>query len=253
MPPEDAHEEDLPTILVIDDDEVSLAVICMLLDAEGYRVLRAAGGDEALKEAAQQRTGSEPSVVLADLQMPGLCGRELALAMRTLLPRSVLIAMSATADAAEGYDGFIGKPLDTEALRRLIVRIDGATVEPEGKASDDTDAPVLDERVFHKLQRMMPATALADIYQVCISDVRRRAAEIPQLAERDGDDLQQVRQVAHAIKGGAGMVGAAMLAGIAARMESGSYRKDDIPGFINKLLDNCNQLQSILVTKVRDY
>jgi CheY-like chemotaxis protein len=253
MPSEDAYDEELPTILIVDDDEVSLAIISMLLTAEGYSVLRAAGGDEALKEAAQQRADNEPSVVLADLQMPGLCGRELALAMRTLLPRAVLIAMSATPDAANGYDGFIGKPLDTEALRRLIVQIDGATADSEASATDDPDLPVLDERIFHKLQRMMPATALADIYRVCISDVRRRAAEIPQLAERDGDELQLVRQSAHAIKGGAGMVGAALLANTAARMERGSYRKDDIPDLVSKLLGNCNQLQSILVTKVKGY
>jgi CheY-like chemotaxis protein len=253
MPFEDAHNDELPIMLVVDDDEVSLAVICLLLEADGYRVLRARGGEQALKEAAGLPPGSEPAVVLADLQMPGLCGPELGLALRTLLPRTVLIAMSATADPAEGYDGFVGKPLDLAELRGHIVQIDGAEAEsaPDEMASDDI--PILDERIFHKLQRMMPTAALADIYRVCIADTRKRAAAMVEQAKPGGFDQQRVRQSAHAIKGGAGMIGAAKLAAAAATIELDGYPEDEIPGLTRKLLDICNQLQSILVTKVKGY
>jgi CheY-like chemotaxis protein/HPt (histidine-containing phosphotransfer) domain-containing protein len=251
VPFDDAQREELPTILVVDDDEVSLAIICMMLEAEGYSVVQAAGGEQALKKAAEAREGSEPSIVLADLQMPGLCGRELALAMRTLLPRAMLVAMSASPGAVEEYDGFVGKPLNSAALRALIVQIDGNTAEPEAFQPDERNMPVLDERMYRKLQRMMPAAALADIYRVCLSDARHRAAEMRKLAGQDADTLGTVRRSAHAIKGGAGMVGATMLANAAARLELASYRRDDLPGLINKLLDCCDQLQSILLTKAK--
>ena len=251
MPPEDARSEELPKILVIDDDEVSLALICMLLEAEGYNVVRASGGEEALKEAARASAENEPSVVLADLQMPGLCGRELALAMRTLLPRAVLIGMSATPGEAEAYDGFIGKPLAPAALRNLIVQIDGDAEEVEAFETDDELLVVLNDRIFEKLQRMMPAAALAETYSVCLRDTRNRAAQMLELADQDTDELQAVRRSAHAIKGGAGMIGATMLANAAARLELSSYRRDDLPGLINKLLDSCDQLQRILKFRVR--
>ena len=125
MPLDEALGDKPPTILVIDDDEISLAIITLMLDAEGYSVMQAPGGDEAVKLAAELTDGGEPSVVLADLQMPGLCGLELALAMRTLLPQTMLVAMSAspgttTPEAAGGYDGFINKPLDLEEFRSLL-------------------------------------------------------------------------------------------------------------------------------------
>ena len=98
---------------------------------------------------------------------------------------------------------------------------------------------------------MMPAASLAEVYEVCLSDARSRAAQMTELAEAGGDDLGPVRRSAHAIKGGAGMVGAAMLASAAARLELGNYRKSDLPTLINNLLDSCDQLQRMLISKAK--
>jgi CheY-like chemotaxis protein len=248
---------ELPSILVIDDDEISLAIICMMLETEGYRVTQAASGEQALKKTAKLRKASEPSVVLADLQMPGLCGRELALAMRTLLPQATILAMSATPGDVEAYDGFVGKPLDIAALRKLTVAtLDGKKAQPPPAGPGHRHKAVLsetilDEEVYGKLQRMMPASSLAEVYAVCLRDTRQRAALMPELAEKDDNGLQAVRHSAHAIKGGAGMVGAIMLAHTAAQIELGDYRKGDLLELINKLLNSCDQLQRILMTKVK--
>lgn len=248
-----ADRRGMPMILVIDDDETSLGLICLLLEAEGYRVMRAAGGEEAVKSAAELPAGAEPSIVLADLQMPGLCGQKLAEAMRSLLPGSRLVAMSATPSAADAYDGFLSKPLDPAALRSLILPIDGNGAEADAFPEKEAESPALDERVYRKLQRMMPAPALAEVYGTCLSDARKRAAQMAALYDREDKKLELVREWAHAIKGGAGMVGASMLAKAAARLESGSYRWEDLPVLINKLLNSCDQLQSILVTKVKPH
>src|ERR1700761_1315663 len=66
--------QDPPLILVIDDDEVSLALIGMLLRTDGFEVMEASSGEEALKLIAKLPSGLAPKAVLADLQMPGLCG-----------------------------------------------------------------------------------------------------------------------------------------------------------------------------------
>jgi CheY-like chemotaxis protein len=247
--------ENPPTILVIDDDEVSLALICMMLDAEGYRVLPAAAGEEALKKAAELPGGAEPSVVLADLQMPGLCGRELALALRTLLPHAMLVAMSATPGPVEAYDGFVDKPLDLAAFRALVEGRPEGLVEarqerPVASPAGGDRSAILNEEIYLKLQRMMPPAALAEVYEVCLNDARQRAGQMHQLAEEDGS-LAAVRKSAHAIKGGAGMIGASKLAHAAAELEQGVYTKDDLAKLINNLLSCCDDLQRILMTKVK--
>ena len=254
VPLEVAHIQDpgaaveRPAVLLIDDDDLSRSVIGMLLNADGYAVMPTANGDEALKEASRLPKGQEPSIVLADLQMPGLCGDALALALKPLLPKAVLIAMSATPGTANAYAGFVSKPFDPAQLRELMVQIDGEGGHEEAAAEEEE---ILDERIYSKLKRMMTATALADIYSVCLADTRRRAADLAHLAERDDEDLKLVRKSAHTIKGGAGMLGATMLTKSAERLELGSYRKDDLPRLTNNLLNSCDRLQSILASKAK--
>ncbi|MBB6142306.1 CheY-like chemotaxis protein [Silvibacterium bohemicum] len=251
--PDKVRSREQPTVLVIDDDEVSLEVISVMLDSAGYRVLQAPAGDKALKQLAGLPAGSGPSVVLADLRMPGLCGRELALAIRALLPKAMIVAMSATPGDEDGYDGFVGKPFHPASLQKLTLQRQRAGQRARGKTAplDDPKAPVLDEQIYSKLQRMMPAASLAEVYRVCIGDARTRALEMRDLVSKDKADAQTLRRLAHSIKGGAGMVGARLLAKTAAQIELGSYRKDDLPDSINNLLDCCDQLQRILMSKVK--
>ncbi|MGC2662206.1 MAG: Hpt domain-containing protein, partial [Bryobacteraceae bacterium] len=159
----------------------------------------------------------------------------------------------ATPAEIEGYDGFLGKPLDPSAFRSLLANIGANPMRAGVGHPDNGNTAVLDEEVYLKLQRMMPASSLAEVYEICLKDARNRAAQMPNLADEDGEELRSVRRSAHAIKGGAGMVGARVLANAAARLELDVYRKDDLPELINKLLDSCDQLQRILVTKVKAY
>jgi CheY-like chemotaxis protein len=251
MPADAARSRRQPTILVVDDDEVSLAVICMMLNAEGYEVLQATGGEEAVKKAAKLKRGNAPALVLADLQMPGLSGHELAMAIRARLPHAVLVAMSASPGSVNGYDGFVGKPLNPAELRPLLARANGVGAHAADAPSSDAISEVLDESVYFKLQRMMPAASLAEVYEVCIRDARQMATRMAVLVGEDKVELRLVRRLAHTIKGGAGMLGAKMLAQAAAEVELGIYRKDDLPGLINKLLDSCDQLHRILITKMK--
>ena len=94
----------------------------------------------------------------------------------------------------------------------------------------------------------MPPAAVSEIYTVCLSDARARAAEM-RTAGAAGD-LDSVRQAAHTIKGGAGMVGAKNLAAAAAELELGSYRTEDIPHLLDNLLCSCEELQRILLGKL---
>jgi signal transduction histidine kinase/CheY-like chemotaxis protein len=75
LPPTLQHSEpdafqDTPTVLVIDDDPATRDLLQRYLEAEGVRVVGAAGGEEGLRLARQLR----PSLVTLDVLMPGLDG-----------------------------------------------------------------------------------------------------------------------------------------------------------------------------------
>src|ERR1019366_4470353 len=59
-----------PTVLVIDDELQIRRLLRVCLDADGYRVLEAATGEEGISEAAQHR----PDVVVLDLGLPDMDG-----------------------------------------------------------------------------------------------------------------------------------------------------------------------------------
>ena len=66
------------TVLAIDDDPVALELVAAVLGPEGYRVLRAQGGDEGVSTALQER----PDLVILDLLMPGTDGFEVVERLR---------------------------------------------------------------------------------------------------------------------------------------------------------------------------
>jgi CheY-like chemotaxis protein len=185
-----------------------------------------------------------PQSVLADLQMPGICGPELADALRRYLPGVRLLAMSATPGDTAGYNGFIRKPLEVGHVRSALQQ--GTVSEPEPPPALK-DEGILDEVVYGRLSAMMPHASLDEVYEACLDDARTRAGKMEKAAA--GDDLAEIRRQAHAVKGSAGMVGARKLAAAAAELETGSYGREDIPAKISNLLFCCNELQRILLDR----
>lgn len=214
-------------ILVIDDDELSRELLTLLLEVEGYTVVSAAFGDEGLSLLGEM--DPQPEAVLTDLQMPGISGTELAHALRALLsPGIPVIAMSGSdsrppgtlAGTPPGFDGFLLKPFPAADLRKVLadagtndkVGLDDtvtttANVEAEPAIVPEDEAePALNEEVFLKMQELMPPMQLGQMYELCIADARTRIAAMRSFA--DAGDAAGYRSEAHAIKGGAGMIGA---------------------------------------------
>jgi cyclic di-GMP phosphodiesterase len=113
------------TILVVDDLASNLDLLQRLLSAQGYSVLTARDGEEALSVVAQ----SPPDVVLTDIRMPrrdgfGLC-RELKSTTSTRLIPVVLMTGASEADdrihAIEaGATDVLGKPIDLPELKARV-------------------------------------------------------------------------------------------------------------------------------------
>lgn len=104
-------------ILVIDDEATILLVLQEVLEDEGYEVNTASNGLEGLEVLGQ---GPPPDVILVDLVMPGMGGREFIRLFRSNPPRSgipvILItgALPNTEDfpVAGSYQDVISKPFD---------------------------------------------------------------------------------------------------------------------------------------------
>jgi PAS domain S-box-containing protein len=113
------------TILLVEDDQHVRAVVERMLDAAGYLVL-AAGDGEAALELARDYDG-RIDLLLSDLIMPGLGGRETAERLAKLRPETAVLFMSGYTDDAvlrrgvlTGGAAFLEKPFGSDALNRRV-------------------------------------------------------------------------------------------------------------------------------------
>ena len=107
-----------PCILVVDDDREIVQAIAILLEKEGYRVLRAYNGLEALELAAERSV----QLILLDVMMPKLDGLSALMSIRAKrnLPVIVLSAKSEDSDKilglSMGADDYVAKPYNPQEL-----------------------------------------------------------------------------------------------------------------------------------------
>src|SRR5438270_5238462 len=111
-------------ILVVDDDPTILATVAEVLDMEGFAVVTAANGAEALA-AVDQR---QPSLVLLDMRMPVLDGWGFMRAVRERGLTLTVVVMTAAADARRwgreiGAQAVLAKPFDIDELVRAVQRL----------------------------------------------------------------------------------------------------------------------------------
>ncbi len=116
------------TVLVVEDDSAIRQTVVEILEFEGYQVVQARDGTEALELITRQK----PSLVLLDLTLPILSGHELMAELerahlRAGMPIIVLTADSRARQKAQDLhaDGFLEKPFSLAALLDTIERLIG--------------------------------------------------------------------------------------------------------------------------------
>jgi PAS domain S-box-containing protein len=127
----EAIEAGTETVLLVDDDEAVRSFARQVLQGAGYRVVEAAGGMEALAAACSHEGPID--LLVSDLKMPEIGGREVARRLRQERPGLAVLYMSGyssneTLDAvrADGSAGFIRKPFSPGFLLRRVRReLDG--------------------------------------------------------------------------------------------------------------------------------
>ena len=116
------------TILVVEDEEVVREMATEILRESGYQVIEARDANEALSLAAQFR--GEIHLMLTDVVMPQMSGRDLAEKFKPQRPEMKVLYMSGYTDDAIVHHGvldhgtaFIGKPFSIEQLTRKMREI----------------------------------------------------------------------------------------------------------------------------------
>jgi CheY-like chemotaxis protein len=144
-----------PLVLVADDEPVTRCMAKRLIEKMGYGVVTAADGKEALRLAMELK----PDLILSDVLMPGLDGRELARAVKEMpgldgvkvfLMTSIFTKGTYKREALTAFrcDGFLKKPISANTLRELCTQnlgrqaeaVQTESVEPGGRSGEKDPA-----------------------------------------------------------------------------------------------------------------
>ena len=113
------------SLLVVDDEEGVRRSLKRALEKDGYRIMLAENGWDALELVRNDEQGIE--TVICDYRMPGMNGLETLIEigrMNTEITRIILTAYATMANAIEavnaGIDGFLTKPFENKELRAKV-------------------------------------------------------------------------------------------------------------------------------------
>ncbi len=131
-------------VLVVDDDEKTVELVKLYLNRDGYRVLTAYEGNEALRIARE----SHPDLIVLDLMLPGINGLEICRTLRAEsdIPIIMLTAMTTDQDKLTGLDmgadDYVTKPFSPRELaarvRAILRRLPGERGPDEIRHGDIT-------------------------------------------------------------------------------------------------------------------
>jgi CheY-like chemotaxis protein len=116
----DAHQN---AVLVVDDDASILDTVSSILAGEGYDVVSASSGQDALAAVARTRL----VLILLDMRMPVMDGWAVARALRERDNKVPIVVMTAAESAKRwaeevGADGYLAKPFGLDELLETVAR-----------------------------------------------------------------------------------------------------------------------------------
>ncbi len=268
--PKEAKARFRARVLVAEDNRVNQMVAVKMLEKLGYRADVAADGQEAVEALFSL---VPYAAVLMDVQMPEMNGYEATAEIRRRERedpngrRTPIIAMTANAMQGDrekalsaGMDDYVAKPVKPEeldaALERWIPRYDEETLASEeatdgaGALPDDA-TETLDSSVIEGLFDLGGDELLEELADLFLEDVPPR---LEALREAIGSgDAPSVGQVAHALKGSSGNMGATRMASICAKLEAVGISEDltKAPKLLDQLEAEFSRVRPALLAAVK--
>ena len=158
-----------PRILIVDDNEMNRDILITRLETQGYELLQAADGEEALAAAKEHL----PDLILLDVMMPKLDGMEVCRRLKAdpnmpFMPIILVTAKAASTDVVAGLeagaDEYLTKPIDQMALVarvKSVLRIKELHDEVRAQAADLASwNQTLEQRVQEQLVEIERAERL---------------------------------------------------------------------------------------------
>jgi DNA-binding response OmpR family regulator len=110
-------------VLVVDDDEATRAAERAILTEDGFRVIEARDGEEAMRTIQND----PPALVLLDIQMPGVDGPSFARKLRKTLRHVPLVILTGVDDPKHEADrcnaeAYLSKPFNAPDLVKVVRR-----------------------------------------------------------------------------------------------------------------------------------
>lgn len=209
-------------ILLVEDNLINQEVQQRRLARLGHEVLIAGNGVDAVEAFTRQNF----DLVLMDLQLPDIDGFEITRALRQREregeQRSIIVGLSAQSSRedqtkcfASGMDDFLAKPILGDDLRNLIVKW---FAEFNNSAEMFENEPSYDPHAWSSRMNQEDREdfcAAAQVFLQYAASERERATNAC-LTE----NWNQLEELAHGIKGSAGLLGAFRLQGLANRLEN---------------------------------
>jgi len=234
LAPREAPTDTSPRVLVAEDSAVNQEVAAGMLELLGLRAHIVPDGRAAVE--AYRHGGFD--AVLMDCQMPEMDGFAATRAMRALelsehRKRVPIIALTANAMRgdrerclAAGMDDFVSKPFKAKELRAALARYVRLEADPAREAPKPEPAPppsevVLDPEALARIEALQRPGRPSVLSRVLELFLEHAPPQIERLVAVAGaGDLEQVRNVAHALKASAANVGADRLARACAELET---------------------------------
>jgi two-component system, sensor histidine kinase RpfC len=207
-------------ILVAEDNPVNQMVIARILERAGHEVTMVVNGEKALDAVKSQSF----DIALLDLHMPVMGGIEAAKIIRYLrtTPRMPIVALTADATGeakAEckeaGMDAVLTKPIDTRELFAILGTLvpggneESSSVEEHAHSAPTREcgAACVDPEALRTLEELGSSSDF--LVRLIWTFLRGGKEKIKAMEKAVGSlDVNEVRELAHAMKGNSGQIGA---------------------------------------------
>ncbi|MEN3953292.1 ATP-binding protein [Iodidimonas sp. SYSU 1G8] len=215
------------SILVVDDSPVNRMVVSQYLAREGASADEAVSGEDAILVAGERRYDA----ILMDIAMPGMNGLDAFRAIRAgggpnaATPVIAVTAYVSRVDqerfSAEGMAGFLGKPLQRDALVRTIV--DGISADHEVNRHAPP-SELIDADTIERMRFDVGVAAQERLVNEFASEAEKRIGALEAAAREQ--DLERLSLEAHTLKGMVGFFGLSALAELARILEEAGRDKN---------------------------
>jgi PAS domain S-box-containing protein len=245
-------------VLLAEDGPDNRVLITFYLRQAGLEVEEVENGALARDRALESlKKGNPYDLILMDMQMPELDGYGATAQIRKANYRSPIVALTAHAMGgdrekclAAGCDDFAVKPVDHEALmttlkKYLRERSEPASATAAASATTPMAAPPqLDLANNTTLSKLMSKPATAKLVERFLAGLPQRTNALQEALA--AQEMNQLKVLAHQLKGAAGGYGFAAVSQAAAKLESAIISGSDksvIAGCVTTLCSLCSQIR----------